>query len=251
MADRRRGTFYPVNLRLCDRRVLIVGGGAVAARKASGLLAAGARVIAVSPAFSPAFRRLARSGRVMCVQRPYAPGDLAGMALVIAATNDAVVNAQVSTDARRAGIFTNVVDAPDAPDFIVPAVLRRGELIVAVSTGGASPGFASHLRRALETLLPKEYTTLLELLRIARARIQRTVPDGVRRRKVMRRLLAADLLATIRTGGRAAAVRRIHSLLADSAGPRRGWRGRGEPLGKCGPRRRPATSRLTHDGQTS
>lgn len=219
MAD-RRGAFYPIVLRLRDRRVLVVGGGTVAARKAAGLLAAGARVVAVSPVFSPAFRRLGRSGDLACIRRRYAARDLAGMALVVAATDDAAVNARVSADARRAGVFTNIVDAPGASDFIVPAILRRGNLLIAVSTGGASPGVAGHLRRVLGQLVPAEYTTLLELLRQARARVRRTIADGARRRQVMRWLVAKDVIATLRRGGRGAARRRIEALLATAASSR-------------------------------
>lgn len=228
MADRHGGTFYPIALRLRGRRVLIVGGGAVALRKAAGLLAAGARVVAISPAFSPAFRRLARSGRVACVRRPYRPGDLAGMALVVAATDDAEVNAQVSVDAKRTGVLANVVDSLEESDFIVPAVVRRGDLLVAVSTGGASPGLAGRLRHEFEALVPREYAALLDLLRLARKRVQRAVMDGAQRRQVIRRLLGADLLAALRTGGRAAALRQIDALLVDaSSEPARGLRARG------------------------
>lgn len=118
----------------------------------------------VSPAFSPAFRRLVRTGHVKCVRRRYARNDVPGNALVIAATDDPQVNARVGVDARRARILANIVDAPAASDFIVSAVVHRGDLLIAISTGGASPGLAARLRHLIEALVPAEYGTVVGVL---------------------------------------------------------------------------------------
>ncbi len=131
-----RGTFYPIVLRLRDRRVLVVGGGKVAARRAGGLAEAGARVVAVSPEFAPAFRRLGETHAVRRIKRPYESGDVAGAGLVVAATDDHEVNARVRADARRAGILVSVADDSEHSDFLVSAVARRGDLVLAISTGG-------------------------------------------------------------------------------------------------------------------
>src|SRR5260370_3941212 len=133
----REGTGpYAAVLRLRDRRVLVVGGGKVGARKASGLVEAGAHVVVVSPRFGPGFARLVDTAALTLIERRYTVEDLAGMAFVVAATDDREVNAQISDDGRRAGILVSVADDPRASDFIVPAVVRRGDLLLAISTVG-------------------------------------------------------------------------------------------------------------------
>ena len=141
---------YPVFLDLTDAPVLLVGAGPVAARKAEGLAAAGAVVTVVAPDVVADLEAVA----ARIERRPYSPGDITGHRLVITATNDPTVNAQVSADARAAGIWVNSADDPDNCSFILPAVARRGPVTVAVSTGGASPALASRLRRDIaETML--------------------------------------------------------------------------------------------------
>lgn len=211
------GAFYPVVLRLRDRRVLVVGGGQVAARKAAGLLEAGAHVVVVSPSFAPAFARLVDTATLTLIERRYAAQDLDGMTLVVAATDDRKVNAQVGADARRAGILVSVVDDPRQSDFIVPAVVRRGDLLLAISTGGRSPALAGHLRRELDLLVPDDWEVLAKLLGAARARVQATVDDPERRQEMMKRLVTLDLLTTLRNGGNEAATSQIEALIASMA----------------------------------
>lgn len=208
---------YPVVLRLRDRRVLVVGGGKVGARKASGLLEAGAHVVVVSPRFAPAFARLVDTAALTLIERRYAVGDLAGMALVVAATDDREVNAQVSADARRAGVLVGVVDNPRESDFIVPAVVRRGDLLLAISTGGRSPALAGDLRRELELLVPDDWEVLVQVLGVARARVQTAVDNPVRRQELMKQLITPDVLSTLRNGGGQAATDQIEVLIAGLA----------------------------------
>ncbi len=208
---------YPVVLRLRDRRVLVVGGGKVAARKASGLLQAGAHVVVVSPRFAPAFGRLVDTAALTLIERRYAVGDLAGMALVVAATDDREVNAQVRADARRAGVLVGVVDNPRESDFTVPAVVRRGDLLLAISTGGQSPALAGHLRRELDLLVPDDWEALVQILGVARARVQTAVDNPVRRQELMKQLITPDLLSTLRNGGGQAAADQIEALIAELA----------------------------------
>jgi precorrin-2 dehydrogenase/sirohydrochlorin ferrochelatase len=220
-----RGTFYPIVLRLRDRRVLVVGGGKVAARKAGGLAEAGARVLAVSPEFTPAFRRLAETRAVTCVRRPYESGDVAGAALVVAATDDLAVNARVRADARRAGILVSVADDPEHSDFFVPAVVRRGDLLLAISTGGGSPALAGDLRRELDALVPADWEILVRLLAQARGRVRQAITDPARRQALMRRLVKLDLLSVLRKDGPEAVLKRIEDRIA-LATSRRGPRAR-------------------------
>ena len=143
---------YPVVLRLSGRPVLVVGGGAIALRKAAGLLAAGASLTVVSPAFVEGFDEL----EVTRVGRRYESADIVAKLLVIAATNDPAVQQQVFDDCGRAGIWVNSADDPDRCSFILPALVRRGPVIVAVSTQGRSPAFAGQLRDRVAASLPAD-----------------------------------------------------------------------------------------------
>lgn len=161
--------YYPVCLEMAGRRCLVVGGGPVAERKVAGLLEAGARLTVVSPAVTARLADLARAERIRLVPRFYAAGDLAGHSVVFVATDDGRVNADVARDARAVGILVNAADDPAHCDFILPAVLRRGELTVTVSTGGASPALARTVRDELDAYLDREdYTALARVAADAR-----------------------------------------------------------------------------------
>jgi precorrin-2 dehydrogenase/sirohydrochlorin ferrochelatase len=156
--------YFPVCVDMAGRPCLVVGGGAVAERKAEGLLAAGARTTVVSPALTAWLEAWAREGRIRVIPRGYETGDLAGQSLVFVATDDGAVNARVAGDARRAGLLVNAADDPAHCDFILPAVLRRGALMVAVSTGGASPALSRAVRDELDAYLDREdYAALAEV----------------------------------------------------------------------------------------
>ena len=154
---------YPVVLDLDDRPVLVVGGGAVAERKVEGLLAAGAAVTVVSPRVTVSLAMLADEGRISVRFRSYRPADLRGRALVFAATDDRAVNAMVAADARRRRIWVNAADDPEHCDFLLPSVLRRGSLLVSVTTGGRSPALARVVREELERVFGSDYALLTEL----------------------------------------------------------------------------------------
>ena len=159
-ARRRRGGYYAAFLDLRDRRCLVVGGGAVAERKVEALLDAGALVVVVSPTLTPALGALAGEGLVEGRARRFRRHDVRGCALVVAATGIVAVDDAVATAARRWRALVNVVDRPAACDFIVPSVLRRGDLQIAVSTGGKSPALAREIRRRLEAEVGEDYAEL-------------------------------------------------------------------------------------------
>ena len=173
--------YYPICLKVRNRRCLIVGGGRVAAAKAAALADAGASVSVVA---TRVCGRLSGLSGADVTLRAYAPGDEAGSSLVIAATDDPAVNRLVSQRCREAGIWCCVVDDPDAGDFVVPATMRRGDLAVSVSTGGAAPALSKRLRRELERAFPEEYAGYVEFLRETRQRAMREVGDEARRRDV-------------------------------------------------------------------
>ncbi len=206
---------YPVFLDLRGRPVLVVGGGRVAARKVEGLLAAGARVTVVAPRAEHRIRAWARQGRVCWRARGFEPGDLLGMELAFIATSDPRVNRAAAAEAERRGVWANVADDPSACRFLVPAVLRRGRLTVAVGTQGASPELAAWVRDRIDRALPGCLADLVELARrvreMARGRIDRPV----------RRLLDAGVAEDLERGDRGAAERKVAELLGPDAGPNR------------------------------
>lgn len=146
--------YYAVLLDLRGRSCVVVGGGGVAERKVDGLREAGASITVVAPALTPGLRARVAAGEVAHVGRGYHAGDLAGAHLAMAATDDVVVNAAIAEEARRRGVWLNAADDPPRCDFILPAVLRRGPLTVAVSSGGESPALARVVRDWLEAELP-------------------------------------------------------------------------------------------------
>lgn len=141
-----------------------MGGGEVAERKATALLEAGALVTIVSPTLCPGLEKMLEHGDVKHISRSYAQGDLDSAYLAIAATDDSEVNWIVADEARRLKVLVNVVDDPSHCDFVLPAVIRQGDLLITVSTGGRSPAVARHIRRRLEHLAASEFVGLLDLV---------------------------------------------------------------------------------------
>jgi len=136
----------------------------VAQRKVEGLLAADAAVTVVSPDLTAELTALKSQGRITHRQRDYQSDDLEGFDIVVAATDDKATNARVAADARASGVLVNAVDDPDSCDFILPSVVRRGEVVLAISTGGLSPALARRLREELEAYLSDDFAPLVELL---------------------------------------------------------------------------------------
>jgi len=143
---------------------VVIGGGKVASRKVKTLLSYGAQVEVVSPEVVPELEDLAREGKIVLKKRPYQEGDLEGAFLVVAATNLPAVQEQVVGEAQKRGLLLNVVDQPERSNFIVPSVVRRGRLTLAISTSGASPALARRLRETLEDIFGPEYATYLDLM---------------------------------------------------------------------------------------
>lgn len=151
---------YPLFLDLRSRSAIVVGAGKVAARKIRALLRAGARVTVIAPQAGKPIQRLARSKRIRWARRRYQNGDLRRACLVVAATDDEAVNRRVCAEANRRAVLVNCVAPPEAGNFIVPSVVRRGGLMIAISTGGASPALAKQIRRGLEEFLRNRYAGL-------------------------------------------------------------------------------------------
>lgn len=211
---------YPMMMDLAGKRCLVVGGGSVAERKVMLLLDCDATVEVVSPTATPRLAALAAAGRIRLRRRPVRPADLRGAFLVVAATDDPEVNREVAAGVRRAGGLVNVVDDPEACSFLVPSVIRRGDLTIAISTGGGSPALAKKLRQRLEQTIGPEYVAFLDVLRALRERARRAIPDPAERQALYRRAVESDLFEQVARGDRAAVAARIEDLL--QAAPRAG-----------------------------
>ena len=208
---------YPVNLDLSGRNVLVVGAGAVAARKVQGLVAAGARVTVVAPEAVPELVEAAENGAVRWHQRTYRRGEVASYRLAVAATGDPDVNGQVHWDAEAAGVWLNAADDPDRCSFTLPAVIRRDDLQVAVSTNGRSPAVAAWLRRSLEESIGPEHASLLAL--VAEVREDLRVERSTTETSDWEAALDGDLLDLIRSGDVEGARLRLRRALGLPGAP--------------------------------
>ncbi len=200
--------YLPIFLDVTARRCLVVGGGALAERKVAALLEAGAAVTVLSPRLTPSLVARARARGLNHLAREYRAGDLRGAALVILATDDKQQNREIAAEARASGIPINVVDEPELCTFIAPAVVSRGALQVAISTGGASPAMAARIRRELEHQFGPEYGLALEILRAARKMLRSSEPRPAERAGRLRALAGSELLDHLK-GGDLAAIDRV------------------------------------------
>jgi siroheme synthase-like protein len=173
----------PIFVKLADRACLVVGAGAVATSKIASLLESGARIMVVAPRANPETQQLAAAGKLRWSEREFAPADLDGIFLVIAATSDSQVNRAVFEEARQRGILCNSVDDPPNCDFYFSAVVRRGDLQIAISTAGESPAVAQRLRQELDASLDESAGHWLRLIGALRREILAThTPSEARKR---------------------------------------------------------------------
>ncbi len=193
--------YYPIFLDLKGRPCVVVGGGAVAERKVMALLDCGAVVKVISPEIIGALQRQVEGATMEYVPRRYRAGDLRGSLLVIAASDDSEVNAAVWEEASRLEILANVADCPEKCNFILPSVLRRGGLAVAVGTGGASPALARRIRTDLERLIGPEYEDFVRVMELLRKLAMRSEKDPGRRRELLKSAASGEaILERLRAG---------------------------------------------------
>jgi len=206
-------SLFPVCLNIENRLCAVIGGGAVAERKVRGLLLAGARVRVISPAMTPGLMTLHEEGRIEWMARSYQGGDLEKAFLVIAATDDHQVQTAIFAEANQRNIFVNVVDTPEFCTFTLPAVVRQGDLMIAVSTNGKSPALAKHLRIKLEGMFGPEYAVLLDILGQVRSRVLAEGRSQEENEKLFLRLLHPEILAWVREEKWDEVQHHIHSVL--------------------------------------
>ena len=192
--------YYPIFLNLTGQPCIVIGGGAVAERKVEGLLQAGAWVTVVSPTLTSKLISVAAQEAIRHIPRAYQAGDLRGYALAFVATADPGVSAEVATEGRDLGVWVNAADDPSHCDFILPSLLQRGELIVAVSSGGSSPALSRAIREELESYFTEDYTTLAEVVGEVREELKnRALFPGA---EAWRHALNGEVRALIRDGSR-------------------------------------------------
>lgn len=194
---------YPIHLNVRDRLCVVVGGGGVAERRVYGLLEAQARVRVVAPKVTSKLAQWAAEGYIVYLPEPFQPNHVEGAFLVFAATNVRVVNALVARSAREKGILVNVADMPDEGDFLVPSVVRRGELCLSVATGGNLPMLTAQIADELAELYGAEYEPLVALLGKLREEIlQATGSNEACRKEALSALkaLIPQMLHTLRDG---------------------------------------------------
>ena len=205
-------SLFPLFVQLAGRPCVVLGGGVIAERKVAGLLEGGAVVTVVSPSLTPALAALASAGRIAHIARGYAAGDLAGAALAFAATDDGAINAAVAREGRERGVWVNAADDPAHCDAILPAVIRRGAITIAIGTGGASPALARAIRERVELALPEAYGALAEIA----GSVRRELRAAGRRAnaEAWQEALREGLTPLLEGRGRDEAARRLRARLA-------------------------------------
>ncbi len=211
--------YFPINLDVRGRKALVVGGGKVALRKTLRLLECGAEAVVVSPEFCAELEGLPGVTRK---SRRYRSNDVMAACLVICATNCPETNRQVYLDAREAGIPCNVVDQPSLCSFTFPAVLSRGDLMVTISTGGASPALASRLRKELDVSLSPALETQLKLLAEMRSRVRRSPLSPAVRSHLLKAMASESLCQLIEQDGEEAARNCLECMFDEAMSSRDG-----------------------------
>jgi precorrin-2 dehydrogenase/sirohydrochlorin ferrochelatase len=206
--------YYPICLDIQERSCLVVGGGQVGTRKVRTLLDCGAQVTVISPEGTDELAEMARKGRVVWRQRDYQEGDQAGAFLVIGATDVETLNRRIQQEAEADGRLCNIADQPERCNFVLPAVIQKGDLMIAVSTSGKSPAFAKHLRRLLEGQFGPEYAIFLDLMGAVRQRLLAEAHAPEAHKPIFEQLISRGLLELIRRDDRPA----INRMLADVVG---------------------------------
>lgn len=206
---------FPMMLRLAQRRVVVIGGSNLALEKVRALRTSRAKVTVVAETLCDELGELITRGEIAHIARPYREGDLAGVRLAISALGDETVNRAIAAEADRRGVLLNVVDVPALCEFTSPSVVRRGDLVIAVSTSGRAPGAAAALRRRLEAQLGPECEDWMELIAQTRCRLKTVEGIGYeRRREILNAVMDLDLLPLLREGRHAEAKKVVDQCVS-------------------------------------
>ena len=190
--------YYPSFLNLIGKRAVVIGGGRVAERKILTLLKAGARVTVISPQLTKRIEKEKHKNDLKHISRHYRKGDLKNAFIIIAATDSQVINKQVSKDAL---CLVNIVDTPSLCNFIVPSVVKRGPLTIAISTSGVSPALSRSIRKELEKLYGSEFSRYLKFLEKFRKKTKKEIPDKTKRAAFLKSLASKEIIEMLRQRG--------------------------------------------------
>ncbi len=206
-------TYYPVYIQLHEQPCVVIGGGKIAEGKVEGLLAAGAKITLISPEITSHLNELVKQDQMAYVPREYQPGDLSGAFMVICATDQTGINHQVWQEASANQQLVNVVDDTPRCNFIAPAILRKGDLTIAISTGGKAPALAVRLKERLKEEIGPEYERFLELSGQLREPLARHIPDFETRKALWYELVDSDVLDFLAKGDESMAVEKISQVV--------------------------------------
>ncbi|MBW2407861.1 MAG: bifunctional precorrin-2 dehydrogenase/sirohydrochlorin ferrochelatase [Deltaproteobacteria bacterium] len=206
--------YYPIYLDIKNRNCLVIGGGSVGTRKVLTLLACGANVTVVSTAVTEKLHQLSSNGVIKLKERPFKTTDLDNRFLVVGATDNQELNFKIHAEAEHRGMLCNIADRPEVCNFILPSIVKRGDLIIAISTSGKSPAFAKKLRKHLEKEFGDEYAEFLNLMGAIRKKLLSQDHEPEAHKHLFEQLIERDLVQMIKEGD----TDGINSLLHDVLG---------------------------------
>ena len=209
--------YYPINLNLENKQCLVIGAGVVAERKIKRLLEYGVNVTVVSPNFSRGINMLAKKNRIRLIQRRVNLKDIRGKFLVISAAGERRVNSLVSKYCKESNILVNVVDSPSECNFILPSVVKRGNLTISISTEGISPALAKKIRQDLGEKFGTEYEKLLKIMKKIRPEALKKIKDDKKRKVFFEKAVKANVLNLLKENKQKEAKKRIERLLENAA----------------------------------
>lgn len=204
---------YSISINLAGKKCVVVGGGNVAERKVETFIDFGASVVVVSPKLTSALCDMAQKGLIEHIAQEYNPSHLDGAFLVVAATDDIEINKSISAQCHSRRLLVNVVDVPELCNFYVPAIVRRGDLVISVSTSGKSPAMARRIRERLESEFGSEYAALAALLGELRAEIKEFYPNIADRNLAYRRILDSNVIDLLADGRLEEALERARECI--------------------------------------
>lgn len=205
--------YYPINLNVEGKRCVVVGGGAVSERKVKQLLYCGARVKVVSPEITLGLRTLARKHKIVFKNKKVSLRDLSNAYLVISAAGDRETNLLVSSYCRKKHILVNVVDAPQECDFILPSVVRQGELTISISTGGISPALSKKIRQDLEKKFGREYARFLQIMKKLRPEVIRKIENLKLRKAFFEKAVKSTAIGLLKRNREKKARQKLKDIL--------------------------------------
>ena len=205
--------YYPACLDIKGKKCVVVGGGEVAERKVNLLLKCGAEVSIVSPNLTRRLKELNSKGKIKFLKGEFKEKYLKDIFLVIGATDNCNVNFKVYESANKKNILVNIVDSPELCNFIVPSIVERGDLTIAISTGGKSPALAKKLRKELEDRYGFEYAKFLNLMGNLRKRISSQIMDKRKREEIYKKLVNSDIIDLIKNGNGESARKRVEKII--------------------------------------